>query len=256
MIVCAKCGEKITPGGKFCPTCGTKIETESSSITVHEHDSKAFNPLIPTSNKRKKIIWIAIIGALIVFAISQNGSSQNGSTTDNAVNSGSGSSTDAQAMGNYLRQVRSELNMCNNSALVASIQLSTILSNPSAATSSDYVSLALYGKEGAANCAMFTNDGVYQASSNSPPSGYDSLKDFQTNIGVWADQYMHKVLADIEAVGNNPYSNSAVVNLISDSQQADSLAAMLESAASDAATQAGMQNFKGLNLSVWGISAK
>ncbi len=257
MSICTKCGENVSAGGKFCTSCGTKIETENTINTVvHEYDPNAFNPLIPKSNKKKKTIWVAIIAVLIVIGIVQNGSNSNSSSTNNSNSSASSSSSDAQTMGNYLRQVRSELNMCNNSALVASIQLTTILSNPSAATSSDYISLALYGKDGASNCSMSSNNGVYLASSNNPPNGYDSLKDFQTNVGVWADQYMTKVLSDIEAVGNDPSSNSAVVNLISDSQQADSLASMLESAASDAASQAGVQNFKGLNLSVWGISAK
>ena len=104
---------------------------------------------------------------------------------------------------------------------------------------------------------MTSNNDILNLGNDNPPNGYPTLSSITSDIQVWADQDNQGVIIDVGKVANsNGTSTQDVANLISDSQQADSDAKAIESELATAANQAGVKNFSGLGLPIWGITQK
>ena len=126
-----------------------------------------------------------------------------------------------------------------------------MLTSPTAA---NLVGASLAAKSAAPACSKTSNSGVLAVATNTPPSGYPSLKSIDDELAMWADQDNQQTIIDVGSVANsNGNSVSATSSLISDSQGADQLAQQIESQIGAAESQSGMSDHSGLGLPILGI---
>lgn len=157
----------------------------------------------------------------------------------------------------WANKIRHDLAPCVAGSEDTEIELSTILSKGSSVGQGDFVSLATAAKNGAPLCAIVSNNGILNINSTSPPSGYPSLKSVTSDLQIWADREDQQVIIDTGKVATtNGNSTDAAANLLSDSQKSDQDAAQINAEVKAAAHRAGVKNWKGLGLVIWGLQSK
>lgn len=63
--VCKKCGAKLEPGQKFCPSCGNRVNDSEQKVTSEENQ----NSINVSKQKKNKIILLTSIVAVVIVAV-------------------------------------------------------------------------------------------------------------------------------------------------------------------------------------------
>lgn len=159
------------------------------------------------------------------------------------------------AFQSWIHQIKSDLAAFEAGTDNVQIAFAELLSK--SATQGDLVQASLAAKNAAPECSETSSNQILNLSSDTPPSGYPSLASFSTDISVWAEQEDQGVIIDVGKVANSKgESTGADSSLISDSQQADADARSLDAEVASAAKLAGVTHFSGLDLPIWGNTAK
>lgn len=125
---------------------------------------------------------------------------------------------------------------------------------PSASTA-NYVTLYAAASKTKTSCNY--SDSTF--SRYNPPSGFPSLAaaayhGFGRQIQHWAQTDNSRLLTDIETVAYDPYGTAGGASLLTDSQQADADAQVIENQLKAAAKSVGLTSFTGPGLPIWGFT--
>jgi hypothetical protein len=155
----------------------------------------------------------------------------------------------------YIGGLKQKLSSCNAGLLVTQLALAKVLSSGS--SQSDYIDLYSAAKQAAPLCQY--SDLTF--GNYNPPAGYPSLAGaayggFGFQVHNWAQDDNGKVLDDVQTVANDPTGTAGIASLISDTQQADADAQVIENQLKAAAIRGHLREYTGLDLAIWGVHQK
>ena len=206
----------------------------------------------PTRSPRQRKlvlgVWIAV--AFIAILVAVTGQSGTVSKTSGSTTTAPSAKAEFKA---WAAKIRQQLAVCTAETMNVQIVLGQALQDSS---QSNLVALSVKAKDAQPLCQMGGTNDILDIGQNNPPSGYPTLSSFPLDLQIWADQDNAAVIGDVEKVANSNGSTASVSSLISDATSADESAATLENQIKQAAQKAGINNFEGLGLPVWGLQQK